>query len=356
MEKGSSYESVSLVAPNASHYIPTTIRENERDKLKTQPTPFLDSELYGMGLGGNSYASPTVTAMLGVEKSKHPNLVEQDFVAGALLAAQRVKPKLRDDSLQVLDNGAGIAYDAGQSGFGLLLPEVYAEVMQKMADIRNDNPEKATQEVIHYSQPEDFQQIDKNTYAVNVDSNATVLRNQFWIEFKDKGNIPDKLTLVSPSGAEIAGHLMTTEENQKNKVSETTFFITTDGFFGNDMQGEKDWQVKVPEGSQLEIESISMKVLAVEKGGVIDKMIDTELERHDKFQGKDKPPVDGMFTAKPMKVLTEITPDNINPIIAKFGEDVFAGLKGVSFRGNTEVINTPQPSMPTGKDPSCLSR
>jgi hypothetical protein len=226
------------------------------------------------GKRGTSFSGPTFAGLAAAAHEKHPELTDYDLVAAALMAAKPLERVARaDGSYGVItyhDNGRGLRHNAYAGGFGLLEPDDYMRVVDRMAGMLAADPSLTTREIwlrspeISFSRPS-AQTRSYKDYRIPVIGDAGVLQTILKLRFAGgNGGVPAKIKLINPMGVEEELSPTKTGGHMEYSMANTL------GNFGNHSRGV--WTVRVP--ANVTIEQAQLIIPGFAAGGVIDRMLD----------------------------------------------------------------------------------
>jgi hypothetical protein len=236
----------------------------------------MDKQGFVRGLIGTSFAAPHVGGMIAAMREKYPLLSEYDLDAAALLAAvpvDRISTGEVDGEgeniyriIRYHNNGRGLPHNDYEAGFGFLDEDAYEAMVARMDALRERNPGLATREARAGSPMTSFAKNSGAEYRLQVDGDITALRANLMLKFAGgNAGVPVAITLVNPAGGAIE------ISSSKPRSGDVRYsFASTDGHFGNHTKGT--WIIRVPPGVRLEKAQLSLP--GVQKGGLIDRMLD----------------------------------------------------------------------------------
>ena len=236
----------------------------------------MDRQGFVRGLIGTSFAAPHAGGMIAGMREKYPLLSEYDLDAAALLAAVPVDKVATGDvdgegeniyrRIAYHNNGRGLPHNDYEAGFGFLDENAYAAMVARLDSLRAQNPGLATREARAGSTMKSFANNGGTEYRLQVDGDITALRANLTLKFAGgNAGVPVGITLISPGGGAIE---ISPSKPRSGDVRYS--FASTDGHFGNHTKGT--WIIRVPAGVRLEKAQLSLP--GVEKGGLIDRMLD----------------------------------------------------------------------------------
>jgi hypothetical protein len=226
------------------------------------------------GKRGTSFSGPTFAGLAAAAHDLYPQLSEYDLTAAALMAARPIDKVRRADGhyneITYHDNGRGLRHNAYAGGFGLLDPDDYMRMVERMAAMQAADPSLATRQDwirsanVTFSAPDEVSK-SHNDYHITVTDDVGVLQTILKMKFAGGENgVPAKITLINPQGA--------AEEISPTKVDgEMAFSLAnTLGNFGNHARGT--WTIRVP--SNVKIEQAQLIIPGFQSGGLIDHMLE----------------------------------------------------------------------------------
>ncbi len=266
----------------------------------SNPEPFhqrvlaLFSKVYGTdekGMGehvdGTSFCSPYVAEAFGAAKfegnmraaTDRPTLSSADFVVLAVLSCEPITHLEAGDDLAMAQNDRGLAFN-NRAGFGVFTAEKYQQQVEKAYQTLDKNPALA-------SKPKSVQVTDfkhtGNAYVVNIPEAGEMTMLKTRLEYKSKDIPPARLKLTSPEGVEhIISMVSATNPDFKQGRSEplNLSWGVTDMVLGDSFSGA--WKIEpVTEAVGMPRDFIpkdlTLTALGVEKGGLIDVMIENKM-------------------------------------------------------------------------------
>jgi len=289
--------------------------------LNDDPTPFHQKMIYRLSatdyamdenglsthVNGTSFCSPYVAGVFSAAKFESkmreaqgkPSLSSEELVALSYLSCDSVINQEGGEDLENKENGRGIVNN-GRTGFGVFTAENFSVQQKEAYQILDRNPELSS--IPRRVRTSEFvpEKDGSGGFIMNIpeDEDITILKARF--EYSSE-NIPHYvIKLTSPQGHEQYLDMSQGMNDPRERDDYYYSWGVTEQVFGEVSAGE--WKVEpifdISEGGenrwQINPSDIKLTIYGVEKGGLIDQMIDKKLSVEKPIEQEKKshvPPV-----------------------------------------------------------------
>lgn len=242
-----------------------------------------DGFAYATNQEGTSFCAPYVAGLFTYAKQRgfqreaeqKRALSSEELIAVAITACQPVRFRYDTSKLESPPNSRGLPQNSA-AGFGVLTAEFFKKRLNEAYQVLDTNPALVT--TVKTQSFEGFTktappQDEEYNLTIPESQDATILKTR--IQFKGTGTPPPFFEIVNPKGQ---SYFIPMSEVGNAKTQHS--WGVTDRMFGENLAG--NWKIRPyytedPGKNRFMPDSIIFAVHGVEKGGLVDTLIDQKL-------------------------------------------------------------------------------